>query len=587
MVNVNPTAVLVNSGPVMEGSPVTVRLTEPYDPSVDDTNAGFHFSFALDPALLAQSFAEASEDDSDAFTFVDDGSYVVYARIFDRDDGYTDYQTNVAIFNVSPTLSLSGVSTADEGATYTLHLAATDPGADTITSWEIVWGDGMSETVSGNAEFVTHVYLDGPAAYSISATATDEDGTWNAADTISVTVQNVTPSVALSGAESAYRGSVYRLTIGEVTDPGNDTVTGYRVHWGDGQTDVTGTGGELTHVYVDCVGPVTITIDLLDEDDDDVVMPDVQWHTEVARKTIEVYDVSSTLQNVVVTPGISENGVVLLRGDLVDSQALDGVVLEVNWGDGSVQSFSYAAGTTGFAETHTYVTGGFFPIDIAPPVSGYRVVHGHAAAAVTGVVLRDGQLQIVGTAGRDNVLVGRLCDQLFIISDLIPHGFHTLWFNYDDVTDIEMTLGGGADDAVVAWNVDRDTLIRGGAGADRLKGGAGNDILLGDAGNDLLVGGAARDLLIGGVGSDCIYGDWHDDILIAGQTHWDANDIALLAIMDEWTRTDLDYVARVDNLRGIDSSQFGSRRNGDYFLSTDGEAQRPAPRCSTTTHATR
>jgi hypothetical protein len=41
--------------------------------------------------------------------------------------------------------------------------------------------------------------------------------------------------------------------------------------------------------------------------------------------------------------------------------------------------------------------------------------------------------------------------------------------------------------------------------------------------------------------------------------------------MDEWTRTDLDYETRVDNLRGIDNIQFRNRRNADYFLSTDGE----------------
>jgi len=82
-----------------------------------------------------------------------------------------------------------------------------------------------------------------------------------------------------------------------------------------------------------------------------------------------------------------------------------------------------------------------------------------------------------------------------------------------------------------------------------------------------------RDLLIGGVGSDCLYGDWHDDILIAGQTYWDANDTALLAIMDEWTRTDLDYAGRVDNLRGVNNGQFANRRNGGYFLSADGEGE--------------
>ncbi len=560
VVNVNPTAMPVNNGPVAEGSPVTIRLTDAYDPSVDDTNAGFRYSFALDPALLAQWFAEATADDSQEFTIVDDGSYVVYSRIFDRDDSYTDYQTNVAIYNVSPTLSVSGVSTPDEGKTYTLQLAATDPGADTITSWAIVWGDGTGETVSGNPESVTHMYADGPNDYTISATATDEDGTWTAQNTIDVTVRNVTPSVALSGADTAYLGSVYKLTLGDVSDPGTDTVTKYIIHWGDDSTETVLSAGEVTHVY-SAAGSVAITIDLVDEDG---------THLEVARKMVDVYDVAEALQNVTVSPEISANGLVTLRGDLDASQLPEGTSLIVNWGDGNSQTFSYAIGTTAFSETHSYATGGFFAIDVALQFQDQVLSTASVTAAVTGVALRDGQLQIVGTAGRDDVLVGRLFNQLFVTSNLVNNWLHTQLFDYDDVSDIEMSLGAGADDAVVTSNITRNALIRGGAGADRLKGGSGNDILLGDAGNDLLVGGMGRDILIGGVGSDCIYGDWHDDILIAGQTSWDANDRALLSILDEWSRPDLDYDSRVSNLRGTPNSLFADRRNGDYYLSVDG-----------------
>ena len=52
-----------------------------------------------------------------------------------------------------------------------------------------------------------------------------------------VTVNNVAPTIAISGAASVNEGSAYSLTLGAVTDPGTDTVTSYIVHWGDGNTD--------------------------------------------------------------------------------------------------------------------------------------------------------------------------------------------------------------------------------------------------------------------------------------------------------------------------------------------------------------
>ena len=81
--------------------------------------------------------------------------------------------------NDRPYLSISGDQSVAEGSPYTLHLSAIGDGADTITSWRINWGDGQIQTVTGNPPAVTHYYADGDADYSISATATDGNRTFN------------------------------------------------------------------------------------------------------------------------------------------------------------------------------------------------------------------------------------------------------------------------------------------------------------------------------------------------------------------------------------------------------------------------
>ncbi len=102
--------------------------------------------------------------------------FTVTLRVTDSSTTSTDTAT-IQILNVDPTLTLSGAADVSEGSLYTLNLSSSDPGADTITSWTINWGDG-SQVVSGNPANVTHTYADGDAGYTISAMATDEDGTF-------------------------------------------------------------------------------------------------------------------------------------------------------------------------------------------------------------------------------------------------------------------------------------------------------------------------------------------------------------------------------------------------------------------------
>src|SRR5205085_1995417 len=111
----------------------------------------------------------------------------------------------------------------------------------------------------------SHTYADGPNDYAVSVTVTDKN---NAPDTktFAVHVNNVAPTIAISGNANVNEGSTYTLNLGAVSDPGTDTVSSYVVHWGDGHSDTYGSNGDKTHTYADGPNDYNITVDLVDED---------------------------------------------------------------------------------------------------------------------------------------------------------------------------------------------------------------------------------------------------------------------------------------------------------------------------------
>ena len=134
--NVAPTATLGNNGPVNEGSSATVSFSGPADVSSADTTAGFKYSFfdcANNTANLALDYATAGASASTSCTFNDNGTYTVAGRIFDKDDGYTDYTTSVTVNNVAPTATFNAPGSVDEGSAINLSLSAvSDPGSDSF-----------------------------------------------------------------------------------------------------------------------------------------------------------------------------------------------------------------------------------------------------------------------------------------------------------------------------------------------------------------------------------------------------------------------------------------------------------------------
>ncbi len=95
-----------------------------------------------------------------------------------------------------------------------------------------------------------------------------------------------------SNPNSISEGSVYTLRIAPATDPGQDAITSYTIHWGDGESD-TYTAAQLaaanrlvTHIYADDASNVTIALEVTDEDGTYVGM---------AEQTITVVDVAPTV----------------------------------------------------------------------------------------------------------------------------------------------------------------------------------------------------------------------------------------------------------------------------------------------------
>ena len=135
-------------------------------------------------------------------------NYTISATATDEDGTFAAGNTvAVTVNNVAPTLTISGAASVNEGSSYTLNCRLRS-GADTISQWTINWGDG-TQVVSGNPSSVTHTYADGTDSYTISATATDEDGTYAAGNTVAVTVNNVAPTLAISGAASQRRSTTH------------------------------------------------------------------------------------------------------------------------------------------------------------------------------------------------------------------------------------------------------------------------------------------------------------------------------------------------------------------------------------------
>ncbi|MCG7647129.1 hypothetical protein MHM87_16240, partial [Alteromonas sp. Cnat3-28] len=206
-----------------------------------------------------------------------------------------------------------------------------DPGDDTVTNAVIEWGDGTTTAYTGAGDY-SHTFADGNSAPVISLIVTDEDGTYTAAS-LGVAVNDVAPSITVSGASETDEGSVYTLTLADLVEPGDDPVSEYLIDWGDGSTVQSVTElGDVTHTFADGDSSATISVQIVnDEGTFDAGTVDVTINN-VAPAT----SVSSDASVDANAPFTINFGEVVDPGDDTISDAV------INWGDGTTSVYTGA-----------------------------------------------------------------------------------------------------------------------------------------------------------------------------------------------------------------------------------------------------
>jgi hypothetical protein len=248
----------------------------------------------------------------------------------------------------------------------------------------------------------------------------------------------------------------------------------------------------------------------------------------------------------------------------------------IDWdGDGVVDQA--VTGPNGTTVTHSYASVGTYYVRVfatvhigAEDYTSYVTYHSVHVFAVTATVQADpgdtskSALTVQGTAGADFLTLSPGDGNAIALS---VNGYSVGSFSAPGGAAFAHLLvygNGGADTIRLSGNLSVPAFLFGGDGSDTLdaSGSTANNVLVGGAGNETLIGGSGRDLLIGGTGADTLRAGSGGAILIGGTTNYDANIPALLAIMKEWGRTDVDYNTRVKHLNG----SLGGGLNGSYRL---------------------
>jgi|GEM_PF-1111909 len=358
--NVAPTLTLSGNGTSQEGSEYTLNIAK--SDSGADTITGYSVNWGDGSAALVLTAADLAAQLGNVKHTYADGTVARTITVEATDeDGIWSQTKDISVNDVAPTIALGGADAVNEGATYTLNLGAvTDPGQDVASSYTINWGDGNAEVVTSIGN-VTHVYTDGNATRTISVLVTDEEGQHANAGSKQVTVNNVAPVIALTGAASVNEGSEYVLTVGTSSDPGADLVSQYTINWGDGSAPQTLTAAQLTsmgrnvpHTYADGAASPTISVDLQDEEG---------TYLNAGSKSITLNNVAPTIA-LTGNAAVDEGSVYTLNlAALVDPGTETRTGYSLNWGDGTpVQNFTPAEYVAlGGTVQHTFADGAASP----------------------------------------------------------------------------------------------------------------------------------------------------------------------------------------------------------------------------------
>ena len=237
--------------------------------------------------------------------YADNGTYYVKACVHDGYDEACDTLT-VVVENIGPKVDAEADQTVNEGDEATLWATFTDPGFDCPTcvpptaedfNATIDWGDSTSESIipdetPGSKGVLTHgtiqanhVYAD-DGVYTVKVCVKDDDMDdylQASCDTITVTVNNVAPTVDAGVDQVIYEGDVLTLDPATFNDKGTLDTHTTTVDWGDGSPLEAGVVSEspfgppgstagadgtvaASHQYLVSPGVYAVTVTVADDD---------------------------------------------------------------------------------------------------------------------------------------------------------------------------------------------------------------------------------------------------------------------------------------------------------------------------------
>ncbi len=327
--------------PVNDPPSLTVtNATVTTDEGTEVTNAGTFGDVDSATVTLTASVGTVTDNGdgtwSWSYTPADgpDHSQTVTITATDSDSAYTEVTFALVVDNVTPSLTVDSTTvTIDEGSQATNSGSFGDVGDDTVTLTASV--GAVTDNGDGTWSW-SYTPADGPdASQTVTITATDSDSAQTQV-TFALTVDNVVPILDVTGGAISVVGEQYTLSLG-ATDPGDDTISQWRINWGDNTAEevVTGQTTSVGHYYT-AVGNYEITVTATDDDGDHAAAP---------------LAVEALLGVTIDGPAsIAEGSPYEL---MLDSGSLTITEWTIDWGDGTTDTLT---GDPSSAE-HTYADG--------------------------------------------------------------------------------------------------------------------------------------------------------------------------------------------------------------------------------------
>lgn len=330
--NIAPTATLqgVPTGPLEPDEAFTISLVDPFDPSEEDTAAGFRYAFAVlrqDGSIylgsLPATWAAASTENQQQFTIPQGGNYNLVARILDVRNGSQDYTAPLEIGgndNLPPTdILLSSTTIAENlpAGSVVGVLTAVDPDAVDTHAFEFVAGEGdidngLFEIIGSELRASQMFDYEVRSNYSVRVQVRDSAGN-TFARALVITIGNAPELIGsvVVGDGTAQRSLIKQLSLHFDT----------QLQWNDGAFIVERRDYDEFNV----LAPTNIPIHIVQ-----VELPDGRWRVDItfvyAGPNMGVRNGSLALED--------GNYQLLIHGDLI-SAASSGIAFDAD-GDGHV-----------------------------------------------------------------------------------------------------------------------------------------------------------------------------------------------------------------------------------------------------------